>query len=83
MLTENSHMMCPHAGQVNVPTKGYGVPLTVDDAMTVSGCPFPRPCTRVKWVLPAAKGSTLNRASIGLCVTRHEAPNGAVIVVRE
>jgi hypothetical protein len=95
LLTVASTMMCPHGGtvmatpgatqaQVDAPV------LRGSDTFTIAGCPFniagaPNPCVTVTWVQTATRVShggdlVLNEASMGLCMSAAQAPQGAVII---
>jgi hypothetical protein len=97
ILTTQTVMMCPHGGTVqvvpsttNVLTIG-GPVVTAADTFIVAGCPFvigvvPNPCVSVQWVQPAIKSNlagnpTLTAASIGLCLSAAQSPQGPVMIV--
>lgn len=95
LLTAASTMMCPHGGTV-MATPGAtqaqaGAPvLRGSDTFSIAGCAFvigtaPNPCVSVNWVQTATRVShggdlVLNEASVGLCVSAAQAPQGAVII---
>lgn len=90
-LTTNSQLQCPHGGQVLPPPVVYlpiggSRPLRSDDTILVAGCPFvrgggsPSPCVRVWWM--TAGREPLTRASVGICLSAENVPQGRVRVVR-
>jgi hypothetical protein len=97
ILTAQTVMMCPHGGTVqvvpattNVQVGGAPV-ITSADTFIVAGCPFvigvvPNPCVSVQWVQPSTSSTlsgtpTLTAASIGLCVSAAQSPQGPVSIV--
>lgn len=87
-LTTVSVMQCPHGGQVKVvpsgpppagPLPNGAMPLKYTDGGAVSGCSFPLPCVKVKW-LPGPT-LTLNANSVGLCLNAANVPQGSVLIV--
>lgn len=100
LLTTASQLQCPHGGIVTLTSSGKvnagNAPVvTVNDAATISGCPFqipaapspiPSPCVKVQWVMPDMMVSvggapSLSEGSIGLCISAQQVPQGTVIVI--
>ena len=97
ILTAQTTMMCPHGGTVQVVPSSTnvqigGVPvITAADTFIVAGCPFvigvaPNPCVSVQWVQPSTGSTlsgtpTLTAASVGLCVSAAQSPQGPVSIV--
>jgi hypothetical protein len=88
--------MCPHGGRAILATTNArillgGQPaLTMTDVHMIAGCPFvivlkPSPCLRIQWVSGATKMTVggvpvLTQASIGLCLSPEQAPQGPAII---
>ena len=80
------------AGQSDVTAEG-GKVITVSDEHSIVGCPFqipagptPQPCIKLRWQMGATQtkiGDTaaVNQASIGLCYSATEIPQGPAIIV--
>lgn len=102
LLTTQTTMQCPHGGQVQAVSSNTEVAagsgafvLRMNDAFTVSGCPFqipapsgtiPSPCVRVQWTVAdasvkAGQQATLSEGSVGVCYSAQQAPQGNVVVV--
>jgi len=71
-----------------------GSAIAVAGDMPISGCPFqipaaapiPSPCITVKWIVPdvrvkAGGTATLSQASVGLCFSAQQVPQGPAVVV--
>ena len=97
LLTMAATVMCPHGGRaVFIPTNSKlllgGQPaLTSADITTIVGCPFvvvlkPQPCVMVRWMpgpnmLKADGVEILTMASIGLCFSAEQIPQGPAIIM--
>jgi len=97
-LTSASQLMCPHGGTITAsPSQGSaraGAAILVQtDTFSVSGCPFtlpngkPSPCLTVQWIVAdrsctAGGTPTLSTASVGLCLSDLQVPQGAPIVAQ-
>jgi hypothetical protein len=95
LLTVNSTLMCPHGGTVtgtpgSIHSQAQSPVLRISDTFLIAGCTFqisgvPNPCVMVRWVQAAAhvKHSgdfALNEASVGLCLSGAQAPQGTVLI---
>ena len=88
--------MCPHGGQAILVTTNTrlmvgGAPaLTFADIHMIAGCPFvivlkPSPCLRIQWVTSSTRVKVngvpvLTQASVGLCLSPEQAPQGPAII---
>ncbi len=91
LLTQSTMMMCPHGGTVTaIPNstraQADGTPvLRASDTFVVAGCSLLSPCVTVQWVLPGLRVKhsgdfTLNQASVGLCLSGSQTPQGMVLI---
>jgi uncharacterized Zn-binding protein involved in type VI secretion len=97
VLTTAATIMCPHGGQAVLITTNTklmvgGMPaLTLADVHAIAGCPFfigpkPSPCVRIQWISGSTVVSVdgvpvLTQASVGLCLSPEQAPQGPPVVV--
>jgi hypothetical protein len=97
LLTTSSVLMCPHGGTVTAISSNAraraqgGFVLRPTDTFVVGGCPFmigpkPSPCVLVRWVVSGLRGKVLGGqvltdASVGLCLSPENAPQGTALVV--
>jgi hypothetical protein len=97
VLNVNATIMCPHGGRVTPITTNTklmvgGAPaLTFADIHMIVGCPFvivlkPSPCIRVQWTSSSMKLQVngvpvLTQASVGLCMSPEQAPQGPAVIV--
>jgi hypothetical protein len=95
LLTVASTMMCPHGGTV-IATPGSARAqarspiLRASDTFVIVACAFnvsgaPNPCVSVRWVQTATRVKhsgdlVLNDASVGLCLSGAQAPQGIVLI---
>jgi hypothetical protein len=95
LLTVASTMICPHGGTV-IATPGSpraqarSPILRGSDTFVIVGCSFnvagaPNPCVSVRWVQTATRVKhggdlVLNEASVGLCLSGTQAPQGTVLI---
>jgi hypothetical protein len=94
-LTVESTLMCPHGGTIigtpgSTRSQAQSPVLRVSDTFLVAGCPLviagvPNPCVSVRWVQSATRVKhsgelTLNEASVGLCISGTQAPQGTVVI---
>ncbi len=95
-LTAGATLQCPHGAPVqiipsNTRARAGGQPLaTVADSFVIAGCPFvigtvSSPCISVQWMVTdqqvTAGAATLDQASVGLCLSAAQAPQGQVLIV--
>jgi len=95
LLTVASTIMCPHGGTVTATpgatqAQAAAPVLRGSDTFIVAGCAFniagvPNPCVTVNWVQTATRVQhggdlVLNQASVGLCLSAAQAPQGPAII---
>jgi hypothetical protein len=96
VLNVAAQIMCPHGGQAVLTTTNThlmagGAPaLTMADVHMIAGCPFvivlkPSPCLRIQWVTGSTRLKVngvpvLTLASVGLCLSPEQAPQGPAII---
>ncbi len=96
LLHVNATVNCPHGGRASYLPAQPRVNLTGQVAATVAGqwliagCPFtagnkPQPCVTIRWTTPAARvtvagAPVVTQASIGLCLSAEQAPQGPPMV---
>jgi hypothetical protein len=96
LLTVASTLMCPHGGTITgtpgaTQASAGATVLRGTDTFVIAGCAFnisgtPSPCVSVNWVQTANKVKhggdlVLNEASVGLCLSGAQAPQGTVLIV--
>jgi hypothetical protein len=89
----SAQAICPHGGQVTAIASNQrvlvgGQPVTtLSDTYLVAGCAFtippskPQPCTKVQWLVPAARvlvggQPAILKTSSGICQSAEQIPQG-------
>jgi hypothetical protein len=95
LLTAASTLMCPHGGSVTIvpgstQTLADAPIVRGSDTFIIAGCALsaatpPSPCVTIQWVSAATRVTcggdlALNEASVGLCMSAAQAPQGSAIV---
>jgi hypothetical protein len=96
LLHVGATVLCSHGAPASFVTSNARVLVgtlpvtTIADQTLVAGCAFnpgtPHPCTRVQWLVPAARvlvngQPALLQTSTGLCLAADQAPQGAPVPV--